>query len=152
MQLASMNVFYSMWQLEDVIFSQSLLLLWDFFNRHIVVFFETSVLKEVRILRYLHNNSVVLILMLSSKKSYPIPYLYILEKLLYVAGFFYDNVFYTLYLFNCSTLFFIKLFFFFWKIQNKTQYCRTILNSFFIYKRWVFLYKVRTKLLLNFFK
>ena len=86
-----------------------------FFNRHIVAFFETSVLKEVRILRYLHNNSVVLILMLmlSSKKSYPILYLYILEKLLYVAGFFYDNVFYTLYLFNCSTLFFIKLFFFF---------------------------------------
>ena len=85
-----------------------------FFNRHIVVFFETSVLKEVRILRYLHNNSVVLILMLmlSSKKSYPILYLYILEKLSYVADFFYDNVFYTLYFFNCSTLFFIKLFLF----------------------------------------
>ena len=31
---------------------------------------------------------------------------------------FYDKVFYTLYLFNCSTLFFIKLFFFFWKTQN----------------------------------
>ena len=44
-----------------------------FFNRHIVAFFETSVLKEVRILR---NNKVVLILMLSSKKSYPILYLY----------------------------------------------------------------------------
>ena len=51
-------------------------------------------------------------LMLISKKSYPIVYLYILEKLSYVADFFYDNVFYTLYFFNCSTLFFIKLFFF----------------------------------------
>ena len=40
-----------------------------FFNRHIVVFFETSVFKEVRILRYLRNNNAVLIpmLMLSSK-------------------------------------------------------------------------------------
>ena len=69
-----------------------------FFNRHIVAFFETSVLKEVRILRYLHNNSVVLILMLSSKKSYPIPYLYILEKLLYVAGFF-TITFFTMFIF-----------------------------------------------------
>ena len=54
-----------------------------FFSRHIVVFFETSVLKEVRILRYLRNNSAVLILMLmlSSKKSYRILCLNILEKL-----------------------------------------------------------------------
>ena len=59
--------------------------------------------------------------MLSSKKSYPILYLYILEKLSYVAGFFYDNVYYTLYLFNCSTLFLIKLFFFFWKTQNISE-------------------------------
>ena len=54
----SMNVFYSM---EDNIFSKSLSLLWDLFNRHIVVFFETSVWKEVRILRFLYNNSAVLI-------------------------------------------------------------------------------------------
>ena len=91
-------------------------LLWNFFNRHIAVFFETSVLKEVRILRYLHNNSVVLILMLSSEKSYPILYLYMLEKLLYVAEFF-NNVFYTFYFFNFSTLFFIKLFSFFEKLK-----------------------------------
>ena len=65
---------------------------------------------------YLHNNSVLL----SSKKIYPILYLYILEKLSYVAGFFYDNDFYTLYLFNCSPLFFIKLLFF-WKTQNISQ-------------------------------
>ena len=81
-----MNVFCCTSKLEGFIFSKSLSLLWGFFNRHIVVFFETSVLKEVRILRYLHNNSAVL--MLISKKSYPIPYLYILEKLSYVADFF----------------------------------------------------------------
>ena len=40
---------------------QSLLLLWDYLSRHIVALFETSVLKEVRILRYLHNISAVLI-------------------------------------------------------------------------------------------
>ena len=75
-----------------------------FFNRHTVAFFETSVLKEVLILRYLHNISVVLILMLmlSSKKGYPILYLYILEKLSYVADFFYDYVFYTLYFLTVS--------------------------------------------------
>ena len=59
--------------------------------------------------------------MLSSKRSYPILYLYILENISYAAGFFYDNVFYTLYLFNCSKLFFIKLFFFFWKTQNISE-------------------------------
>ena len=74
-------------------------------------------LKQVRILCYLHNNSVVikLMLMLSSEKSYPILYLYLLEKLSYIVGFFYDNVFYNLYLFNFSTLSFKKLFFFFLK-------------------------------------
>ena len=88
----------------------NVLLLWDFFNRHIVVFFETSVLKEVGILRYLHNNSVVIILMLISKKSYPTLYLYMLEKLSHLADFFYDNIFYTLYFFNCSILLFIYTF------------------------------------------
>ena len=39
----------------------SLLLLWDFFNRHIVVFFKRRVLKEVHILHYLHSKSTVLI-------------------------------------------------------------------------------------------
>ena len=34
-----------------VIFSKSLSLLWNFFSRYIVIFFETSVLKEVLILR-----------------------------------------------------------------------------------------------------
>ena len=44
-------------------------------NRHIIVFFETNVLKEVRILRCLHNNIAIT----------------------FVADFFYDNVFYNLY-------------------------------------------------------
>ena len=35
-------------------------LLWDFFNRHNIAFLE-SILKEVRILRYLNNTSAVLI-------------------------------------------------------------------------------------------
>ena len=37
----------------------------DFFNRHIAVFLETSVLKEVRILYYLQSKSAVPILMLN---------------------------------------------------------------------------------------
>ena len=51
MQLASMNFFNSMWWLEDIIFDKSLSLLRDSFNRRIVAFFETSILKEVRWLR-----------------------------------------------------------------------------------------------------
>ena len=39
------------------ILSKSFSLLWDLFNRHIIVFFETSVLKEVRILYYLYKNN-----------------------------------------------------------------------------------------------
>ena len=55
-QLASMNVFYSMWWLEDITFCKSLLLTLCFFKRYTVAFFEINVLKEVRILRYLHKN------------------------------------------------------------------------------------------------
>ena len=43
-QLASMNVFYS------ITFHKSLSFLWGNFNRHVVAFFEACVLKEVRIL------------------------------------------------------------------------------------------------------
>ena len=56
-----MNVFYSIWKLEVIVFCKSLLLLRDSSIRHIVAFFETSVLEEVRILCYLDNNSAVLI-------------------------------------------------------------------------------------------
>ena len=138
-------------------------LLWDFFNRHIVVFFETSVLKEVRILRYLHSNSAILtwMLMLSPKKA--------MVKLLthtskaFVADFF--IITFTLYFFNCSTLFFIKLFFFFEKLKTSMKACFyiTFINSFFIYKRWVFyikweqnyiskLHSMMTHLLMSWFK
>ena len=55
MQLASINVFYSMWLLENIIFHKSLLLLLDSFNSHIVALFEASVLKEVRILRFFQS-------------------------------------------------------------------------------------------------
>ena len=127
-------------------------LLWNFFNRYIVVFFETSVLKEVRILCYLYSNSVVLILMLSSEKSYPILFLYMLEKHSYVADFF-SNVFYTLYFFNCSILFFIKLFLFLWKSQSKFESMflhNTVelleITFLFIKGEFSYIKKVRTKL------
>ena len=55
-----MNVFHYMRKLDDILY-KSLPLLQHFFNCHIAAFFKTSVLKEVRILHYLHNESVVLI-------------------------------------------------------------------------------------------
>ena len=57
MRLASMNVFYSMWLLENI-FPKSLSL-WDSFNRHIVALFETIVLKEIRILRSLRSSVLI---------------------------------------------------------------------------------------------
>ena len=60
-QLAPMIVFHSMWSLKDIIFCKSFLLFLYFFNRYVGAFFETSVLKGVRISCYLHNNSAVLI-------------------------------------------------------------------------------------------
>ena len=58
--------FYSMWQLEDIIYDKSLQLREDSFNRHIAAFFEISFLKEVRIVRILSarcsaNNGEMLI-------------------------------------------------------------------------------------------
>ena len=49
---------YDKWK--TLFFSKSLSLLLDFFNRLIVVFFETSVFKEVRILHYLLNKNTLL--------------------------------------------------------------------------------------------
>ena len=48
-----MNDFYSMSSLEDTVFHKSLSLL----NRHVVTFFETSVLKDDHILFHLQNSS-----------------------------------------------------------------------------------------------
>ena len=62
---------------------------------------KTSVLKEDRILRYLHNNSAMLILMLSSKVK--LSYTILIHTLkTFVAAFFYDDVFYTLYFLTVS--------------------------------------------------
>ena len=58
-------------------------------RRYIVVFFETRVLKEVRILRYLHNNSVVLILKFQNKAI--VYYTYTWKT--FVADLIYDNSF-----------------------------------------------------------
>ena len=55
--------FYSMWQQEDIKF----LVTWRFFQPPFVAFFDASVLKEVRILRYLHSNSAVVILNFTEK-------------------------------------------------------------------------------------
>ena len=119
MKLASMNVFCSMWKLEDVIFSKSLSLLWDFFNRHIVVFFETSVLKEVRILHYPHNDSAVLILMLMLSSRIKLSYTMIIQTWkVFVADFFMIK-FFTLFIFWLFTIFFINQFF--WKTQSISE-------------------------------
>ena len=50
-QLALMNIFYSMWWLE-----KSIVDIFFFLNHYVVAFFQISVLKEVCILRYLHKN------------------------------------------------------------------------------------------------
>ena len=60
-----MNIFYSMWSWKTLFLTKVYRYL-DLFSRHIVAIFETSVLKEVRILRILFprcsaNNGEVLI-------------------------------------------------------------------------------------------
>ena len=62
--------------MKDIISYKNLLLLWDFFNCFIIDFFETSVFKEVFILRY---NSAVLIPKFQNKAI--IYYTYIYDKL-----------------------------------------------------------------------
>ena len=147
MQVASMNVVCFMWWLEDVIFPKSVSLLWNFFTRHVHFFFETSALKEVRILRYLHNKSAVLILMPMLSSKIKLSY-----TILYIFDFFYDKVFYTLY-FLLFDIFFYK-----WVFLKNTKHlkacfyielltfnCRTFTNSL-LFKKGEFLYKERTKL------
>ena len=46
-----MNVFYSMWQLENIILLRVYRCRDIFINHHVVVFFETNVLKEIHIER-----------------------------------------------------------------------------------------------------
>ena len=68
---------------------------------HAVAFFETSALKEVRILQYLDNSSAVLLPKFQDKA---IVYLYFIN----FHNLFYDNVFPTLSFFDYSTLFLKK--------------------------------------------
>ena len=55
-QLAPINVFYSVRELKNIIFHKSWSLLWRFLNSHVVGFFEAS----PYFIRYLHNNSTML--------------------------------------------------------------------------------------------
>ena len=119
-QLALTYVFCFMWWLEDVIFSKSLSLLWNFFNHHIVVLFETSLLKEVHILRspYLHNNSAVLILMLMLSSKIKLYYTMLkYARKSFIVDFF--MIFFALFIFDCFTLFFKNKFF--WKTKKISE-------------------------------
>ena len=129
MQLALMNIFYSMWQLKDVVFSESLSLLWGFFNRHIVVFFEISALKEVRILRYLHSNSAVLMLSSKLKLSYTI-LLHTWKT--FVDRFFIIKLVLCSLFFECATLFFINEIFFKKKRKTSLKACFCIILQNFL--------------------
>ena len=85
-----------------IAFGKSLSLLWDSFSRHIAIFFETRALKEVRILRYLHNIIAVLIPKFQNK------------AIIYFTGqtfvtYFRVTLLRSLFC-DCSTLFFINEF------------------------------------------
>ena len=86
--------------MEDLISPKSLSLLRYFFRCDIVVFFETSVLKELHVLSYLHSNSVVLM----PSKLHNIAIYLLFLYLINFRSCFYDNVFY-------KTLFYDTLFF-----------------------------------------
>ena len=62
MQVALINAFIPCDKWNTLFFVRVYRCLEIFSNRHIAVSFETSVLKEVCILLYLHNNNTVLIL------------------------------------------------------------------------------------------
>ena len=104
------------------------------------VFWKTSIF-------YLHNNSAVLILMLSSKIM--LSYTILIQTWETFAGFFYDKVFYTLY-FMTVPHFFLWMSFFFEKLKTSLKSyfyinCRTFVNRF-LFIKVEFLIKVRTKL------
>ena len=67
-----MNVFYSVWELDTVFFVQIYCYPKALYNRHVVVLFETSVLKKsLFYVRYLRNNiTVMLIPKVQSKQSF----------------------------------------------------------------------------------
>ena len=133
--LASMNVFYSIWSLKVIVFSKSLPLLWDSSSCHIVAVFETSVLKEVNILPYLHNTSATLIPKFQNK------------AIVHFAWQKFHNLFYgyVLPLFT-SWLFhaFLYKLIFFEKIKNSVEAYLSILidNRIFIVW-WVFIKRIK---------
>ena len=113
----------------------SLALLWDFFSRRVIVFFETSVLKKVHILRYLRNKVIMLMLSPPKKLSYRILYLYILGKLSQLT--FFMITFFTLFIFWLFHTFLYKLDFS-EKLKTSLRACFYIILSNF-YKRWAFI-------------
>ena len=50
--------FYSVWYLKDIVFHESLSLLWDSFKQHVAAFFEASALQEVRILCFISATTI----------------------------------------------------------------------------------------------
>ena len=84
-------------------FFYKLVLTLRFFNRHIFIFFETSVLEKVHILYFLRNNNTILIQLIPKFRNVTtVYYTYIWET--FVANLFYDKVFYTMLFFDCLTL------------------------------------------------
>ena len=111
----------------------SLALLWDFFSRRVIVFFETSVLKKVCILRYLHNK--VLMLMLSPRKK--LSYTILIHTWKTFAADFFMITFFTLFIFWLFHTFLYKLDFS-EKLKTSLRACFYIILSNF-YKRWAFI-------------
>ena len=94
--------------------------LWHFFSHHIVVPFEASVLKEVRILRFLHNN--IAVLYQSSKIIKLLCTTVILHKLSQLK-FLIITFLHSLYC-DCHTLFFINEFLKSQTVWNKWKHQR----------------------------
>ena len=59
--------FFSMWELEVIVFHKSLLQPQSFLNSHVVAFFGTCFSREVRILFDLRNNSTMPMLKLQNQ-------------------------------------------------------------------------------------
>ena len=62
-------MFFSMWELEDIHFHNSSSLLWDWFSRHVIAFFEANVLSPY-FMRYFDINNTLLITKFQDKADY----------------------------------------------------------------------------------
>ena len=76
-QLASMNVFYSEWLLEDFYFYKSLLLLWGFYQILCCSLLSNTSFGKVCFLHYLHNDRTILIP--KFQRSYVIPEIFLIN-------------------------------------------------------------------------